>query len=70
MNNILSCRSAAALVMNISYGHDVTEDDDVYVTLVEKGMRTLGYAGIYGTYIVDYLPFCEFSPCLSSRKHL
>ena len=63
--NFLCYRSAAALVMNISYGHDVTEDDDVYVTLVEKGMKTLGYAGVYGTYVVDYLPFCESSPYLS-----
>lgn len=55
-------RSAAALVMNISYGHDVTEDDDVYVTLVEKGMKTLGYAGVYGTYVVDYLPFLKYIP--------
>lgn len=42
--------------MKISYGHDVAEDGDAYVTLAENAMWSLTHAGIYGTYLVDYLP--------------
>ena len=45
--------------MKISYGHDITEEDDLYVSLAKKGMSSLIKVGVHGTYLVDYLPFCE-----------
>jgi hypothetical protein len=52
-------RTAAAIVMRISYGHEVSDKGDVYVTLADEAMQGLGKAGIFGTFLVDYLPFCE-----------
>ena len=53
-------RSAAAIVMKISYGHDVSDKGDAYVTIADEAMQGLGKAGIFGTYLVDYLPFRKF----------
>lgn len=42
--------------MEIAYGHKVSEDGDLYVTLANKALAGLGAAGIFGTYLVDYVP--------------
>ncbi|ETW82115.1 cytochrome P450 monooxygenase 109, partial [Heterobasidion irregulare TC 32-1] len=55
-------RSASALAMKISYGHDITEEDDLYVSLAKKGMSSLIKVGVHGTYLVDYLPFLRHIP--------
>ncbi|THH12927.1 hypothetical protein EW146_g7238 [Bondarzewia mesenterica] len=55
-------RSAAALVMKISYGHDVAEEGDIFVTLAERAMSNLIKAGIFGTYLVDYIPILKYVP--------
>lgn len=50
---------AAAIVMKISYGHNISDKGDVYVTIADGAMQGLGKAGIFGSYLVDYLPFRE-----------
>ncbi|THH18673.1 hypothetical protein EW146_g2333 [Bondarzewia mesenterica] len=55
-------RNAAALVMKISYGHDVAEEGDAFVTLAEKAMSNVNNAGIFGTYLVDYIPMLKHVP--------
>jgi len=55
-------RTAAAIVMKISYGHDISDKGDVYVTIADKAMQGLGKAGIFGTFLVDYLPFLKHVP--------
>jgi hypothetical protein len=52
-------RTAAAIVMRISYGHEVSDKGDIYVTLADEAMQSFGKAGIFGTFLVDYLPICE-----------
>lgn len=52
-------RTAAAIVMKISYGHEVSDKGDIYVTLADEAMQGLGMAGIFGSFLVDYLPFCK-----------
>jgi hypothetical protein len=54
-------RTAAAIVMRISYGHEVSDKGDIYVTLADEAMQGLGAAGIFGTFLVDYLPFCKLA---------
>lgn len=46
--------------MKISYGHDISDKGDIYVTIADEAMQGLGKAGIFGTFLVDYLPFREF----------
>ncbi|TFK41062.1 cytochrome P450 [Crucibulum laeve] len=55
-------RSAAAVVLNLSYGHQIAQDGDDYVQLADKAIAGLAQAGIFGTYLVDYLPFLKYVP--------
>ncbi|KAG2118424.1 cytochrome P450, partial [Suillus clintonianus] len=55
-------RTAAAIVMRISYGHEVSDKGDIYVTLADEAMQGLGAAGIFGTFLVDYLPSLKYIP--------
>lgn len=54
-------RLAASVVLMISYGYQVTSEDDAYVVLANSALSKLGQAGIFGTYLVDYIPLCKFS---------
>ncbi|EKM61159.1 uncharacterized protein PHACADRAFT_134438 [Phanerochaete carnosa HHB-10118-sp] len=55
-------RSAAAIVMMLSYGHQIAPEGDIYVTIADKALSGLGQAGIFGTYLVDYLTFLKYIP--------
>ncbi|KAH9837137.1 cytochrome P450 [Rhodofomes roseus] len=55
-------RTAAAIIMQIIYGHSVVPEGDVFVTLADRALETLGHAGIFGTYLVDYLPLLRYVP--------
>ncbi|GBE78227.1 Multifunctional cytochrome P450 monooxygenase af510 [Sparassis crispa] len=55
-------RNAAAIVLSVAYGHQVAPEGDPYVLLADQAMNTLGLAGIFGTYLVDYIPPLRFIP--------
>ncbi|KIM81633.1 hypothetical protein PILCRDRAFT_821401 [Piloderma croceum F 1598] len=55
-------RSAAAIILNITYGYDVAERDDPYVALADGAMQTMSKAGVFGTYLVDYIPVLKYVP--------
>jgi len=55
-------RAAAAIILNITYGYVVTDEDDPYVALADAVTRTLSQAGIFGTYLVDYIPILRYVP--------
>ena len=55
-------RSAAAIILNITYGYTLAEKDDPFVALADAAMRTLSKAGVFGTYLVDYLPVLKYVP--------
>ncbi|THH18293.1 hypothetical protein EW146_g2666 [Bondarzewia mesenterica] len=57
-----STRLAAAIIMKISYGHDVAEDDDIYVTLAKRALHGFTRTGVYGTFLVDYIPLLKYLP--------
>jgi cytochrome P450 len=48
--------------MKISYGHNISDKGDVFVTIADEAMQGLGKAGIFGSYLVDYLPFLKYVP--------
>lgn len=52
----MSSRTSTTIAMEIAYGHKVSEEGDIYVTLANKALTGLGVAGIFGTYLVDYIP--------------
>ena len=41
----------------MSYGHQIAPEGDMYVTIADKALAGLAQAGIFGTYLVDYLSF-------------
>lgn len=47
--------------MRISYGHRIEEEGDIYVTLSERAIASALNAGVFGTYLVDYIPLRECS---------
>jgi hypothetical protein len=55
-------RSAAAIILNITYGYNVAERDDPYVALADAAMQTMSKAGVFGTYLVDYIPVLKYVP--------
>lgn len=61
----LTRRLAAAIILKITYGLDVDEevvDDHNYISLANAALRGLSTAGIFGTYLVDYLPALKYIP--------
>lgn len=59
------CSVFAAMIMKISYGIDVSERNDRYITMAEEAADSVVKAGMPGTYWVDIMPFREIS---SSRS--
>ncbi|KAI0036607.1 cytochrome P450 monooxygenase [Vararia minispora EC-137] len=55
-------RLAAAIFMNLSYGHQIKDDGDEFVAIANKATSNLARAGIFGTYIVDYFPWLKHIP--------
>ena len=45
----------------ISYGYQVAPENDKYVSLADEALAALGRAGLFGTFLVDYIPLCEFT---------
>ncbi|KAF9044808.1 cytochrome P450, partial [Hymenopellis radicata] len=58
--------SATSLIVRIIYAIDLQEtmDDsgDNFVTLADTATSSLSHAGIFGTYLVDYIPILKYTP--------
>ncbi|KII85530.1 hypothetical protein PLICRDRAFT_178586 [Plicaturopsis crispa FD-325 SS-3] len=52
----------AAMIMKISYGIDVSERNDRYITMAEEAADSVVKAGMPGTYWVDIMPFLKHVP--------
>jgi len=55
-------RTAAAIILDIVYGYVVANEGDDYVALADAAMRPFSHAGIFGTYLVDYIPILKYVP--------
>jgi hypothetical protein len=55
-------RSTTAIILNITYGYTLAERDDPYVALADAAVQTLSQAGVFGTYLVDYIPVLKYVP--------
>ncbi|KAJ7169958.1 cytochrome P450 [Mycena filopes] len=60
-------KTSACIVLNMTYGPRVGADDD-YILLADKALASLAEAGIFGTYLVDYLPFLKYAPSFFSFR--
>lgn len=52
----------AATIMNISYGINVQESDDPYISLAEDAMHGMNQAAIPGAFWVDLFPSLKYVP--------
>jgi len=48
--------------LNIAYGHTVVHESDAYVALADAALQTSAHAGLFGTYLVDYVPILKHVP--------
>ncbi|KAL0960673.1 hypothetical protein HGRIS_005702 [Hohenbuehelia grisea] len=55
-------RTTAAIVLEITYGHQVAEQGDHYVTLADRAMAGVTQSGNFGTFMVDYIPILKYVP--------
>ncbi|KAJ7631006.1 cytochrome P450 [Roridomyces roridus] len=59
--------AAAGIVLKMTYGLKVGAGDE-YVVLADQAIAGLAQAGIFGTYLVDYMPFLKYAPSWFSFK--
>ncbi|KAI0094761.1 cytochrome P450 [Irpex rosettiformis] len=55
-------RTTAAIAMMISYGHQIAPEGDYYVSLADQALSYLARAGLFGTYLVDYISPLKYVP--------
>lgn len=55
-------RTGAAIVVKAMYGHQVAPEGDAFVALADKALASLAQSGIFGTYLVDYIPLLKYVP--------
>ncbi|KAJ7487682.1 cytochrome P450 [Mycena galericulata] len=54
-------KAAAGIVLKMTYGTRVGTGDE-YILLADKAIASLAEAGIFGTYLVDYIPLLKHAP--------
>jgi hypothetical protein len=60
MNDTLILYSAAgAIILRISYGYDVEENNDPFVDLADRVMDHLSQSTAPGAFMVDIMPSCK-----------
>ncbi|KAG6847485.1 hypothetical protein H0H93_007829, partial [Arthromyces matolae] len=54
--------TTAAIVLEICYGHQVADKGDEYVTLADRALAGVSTSGVFGSYMVDYIPLLKHVP--------
>ncbi|KAJ7783872.1 cytochrome P450 [Mycena maculata] len=60
-------KASAGIVLKMTYGLRVGTGDE-YIMLADKALASLAEAGIFGTYLVDYIPLLKHAPSWFSFK--
>ncbi|KAF9069142.1 cytochrome P450 [Rhodocollybia butyracea] len=59
-------RTSAAIIVKLTYGinidQHIDEGGDNYVTLADKAISSLRSAGLFGSFLVDYIPMLKHIP--------
>ncbi|KAF9456701.1 cytochrome P450 [Collybia nuda] len=55
-------RFATAIIIRVTFGHQITTDNDPYVKIADGIGYALGNAGSPGASAVDYFPFLQYFP--------
>ncbi|KIJ46265.1 hypothetical protein M422DRAFT_165543 [Sphaerobolus stellatus SS14] len=54
--------AAGAVIMEVTYGIHVKEEDDPYLMAAEVSLKAFGEAGVPGTFLVDIFPWMKYIP--------
>ncbi|QRV88551.1 cytochrome P450 family protein [Ceratobasidium sp. AG-Ba] len=54
--------NAAAVIMKIGYGYDVSSTSDRYISIAERALGLFAAATVPGAHLVDLLPFLRYLP--------
>ncbi|KAF8812810.1 cytochrome P450 [Phlegmacium glaucopus] len=55
-------KTAGAIILHISYGYEVKERDDPFVTLADEAMSQISLASAPGSFLVDFIPPLRYLP--------
>ncbi|KAM0419320.1 hypothetical protein ACHAPD_002879 [Fusarium lateritium] len=55
-------RFAVAIVLQVSYGTEVSSDDDPYIRIANDAMYATGNGGVPANSVVDLVPFIRYLP--------
>ncbi|RXW11946.1 hypothetical protein EST38_g13909, partial [Candolleomyces aberdarensis] len=55
-------RLAGAFILDIAYGLDVKNKDDVYIDQAERAMAAMAIGGTASSYLVDFIPSLKYLP--------
>ncbi|RGP79472.1 hypothetical protein FLONG3_2433 [Fusarium longipes] len=55
-------RFAVAIVLQVSYGKEVSSDDDPYIRIANDAMYATGNGGVPANSVVDLVPFVRYLP--------
>ncbi|KAF9458175.1 cytochrome P450 [Collybia nuda] len=62
-------RYATAIIIRIAFGHQITSDDDPYVTISQEAGHALSNAGSPGSTPIDYFPWLRYFPSWFPGTH-
>lgn len=60
--DLTTCRTAGAIILKLSYGYEILEDEDPLVELVDRAMKQLSEVTTPGAFIVDVFPLLQYLP--------
>ncbi|EKM58563.1 uncharacterized protein PHACADRAFT_207382 [Phanerochaete carnosa HHB-10118-sp] len=53
---------SAATILSVTYGMEIEDNNDSYILLAEKAMRSITRAGTLGSYMVEFVPLMRYIP--------
>jgi hypothetical protein len=54
--------TAGAIILRISHGYEVKENNDPFIDLADRAMDHFSRSTAHGAFIVDIMPFCKTLP--------
>jgi hypothetical protein len=67
---LLFRRTAGAIILRITYGYEIEEENDPFVSTVDKALEYFSLSSTPGCFLVDLVPSCTFlQRCIPSVIH-
>lgn len=60
--------NAAAVIMKIGYGYDVSDTSDRYISIAERALALFAAATVPGAHLLDLMPWLRYFPGVTTSK--